>query len=374
MKKITSAVLTLVLLLSMLPLQGYSAQVKITEESGLKLIVNGKVLNLNTPILNMNGAILAPAAEFLPGLGVPADSSHIKLDSKKKKAVVSWKGLNVTFRAGSKSAYVGGKSAAMDTFCINYAKNKKMYVPLTFTARLFGYRVIRDTAAKAIYLRESSTFDRNMKLLKSINTAMSELARLKVKTLIKLELSGGGNKAVFNIDSLDEVDKEGKRMHSLVNIPVFGNSVALETFYYNNGIYTRDAANQSWNVTRLNDGEFNRLLDEDTSLSVINTMDILAASMDVTADTVQGRTVLKGSVYPKRLIDGISTDTGIEKLQPQVYNVEAYVNGTTYLVESLHMEVSGSCTAKGGFTHAGAIIDADYTEPDGSFEVQIPEW
>lgn len=68
-------------------------------------------------------------------------------------------------------------------------------------------------------------------------------------------------------------------------------------------------------------------------------------------------------------------DSGIEKLEPQNFKVEANVNSTTLLVDKLHIEISGSCIVAGGDPKTAiATIDIFYMDPGEGFEIKIPEW
>lgn len=374
MKKFLTVVIIFSLLFSALPLQVFSAQAKIVEVSGLKLFTNGKALKLNAAVLSINGVLLVPLKELLTGLGVPDQSKYIKWESKKKKAVINWKGISATFKTGSKSVIVNGKATDIGAMCISYSKNRKVYVPLKYTAQLFGSIIVTDDVVKSIYICDRSKYEKNMKLLKSIDEAMGKLVKQKVNTVMKLDLTSGENKLSINSDIADELDKQRGLLHSVANIPVLGRNLVFEMFYTDNTIYSRDTVNGNWNTTKLSEEDFNVLLNENTSLTSVNSMEVLAACMFDTVNPVPGKIVLKGCTYPKKLIEGITVDSGIEKLEPKVFNLEACVNCTTYLVEKLHIEISGSCIAAGGFTEAGTVVDIIYTEPDGSFEVRTPEW
>lgn len=141
MRRLVLAMLAVILLITAgMPVK---MQADYTEETGTKVVVNGRTLNLDRELLSVDGMVLVPAVDVFSYLGAEVDWY-----GKSGTAAIRENGTVISMRIGSTRAVVNGKLVHAEA-APTLIKGKVM-VPVKFVAEALKATVAWDSEKHAV--------------------------------------------------------------------------------------------------------------------------------------------------------------------------------------------------------------------------------
>lgn len=371
MKRIFAIILTSAILM-FLPVF-VSAADKPVEMPDIKFKVNNRITMLADVPLGVSGRTLLPLRAVLVSLGVPDDVEHIKWDDKDKSVTVINGSKTIYLKAGSKTALIDNKAVTLDAAPLIYEKNNRTYIPVRFISNAVGKEVAWDGVARAVLIRDQDKYAEMKSVLDKIDLAMSNIERVRLTSKMELDMTKQDSEVNLDISIKEEIDKRAGLLYSITEMPLFGGNISFSAFYKDNMEYIRDASDSNWEKTLMSGSAFKALISEDVSLTAINDIEVMAASLEKQESQVKGEYILKGTLYSKGLAANISKRASIRNMVPESYQFEAIVDDDSNLVKKLHAEFNGKADSGSSKSAVSAVIDAEYSDYNGAFEIKTPD-
>lgn len=350
-----------------------SASDKPVEAPDVKFIVNNRPVKLADVPLGISGRTLLPLRETLVSLGVPDDGEHIKWDAKDRSVTVVYGGSTIYLKLDSKTALVNGKTAVLDVAPIGYAPNQKVYIPVGFISNAVGKEVVWDRDTRTVLIKDRDKYAEMKSVLNKIDAAMNGIEKVRLTSRMKLNIAKQGSNINLDASLKEELDKKAGVLRSVTEMPLFGGNVSFSAFYRENAGYIKEASGGSWKKTPMKESDFKALLSEDVSLAAINSLEVMAASLERSEAGKKGEYLLTGALYPVRLASGMAKRAGVTDLSPENCRFEAALDEETDLVKSIHAEFSGKAGPVNSKSAVTAVVDVEYADYNGTFEIATPE-
>lgn len=371
MKRIFAIIMTSVMLV-LLP-AFVSAAEKPIEMPDIRFYVNNQLEKLADVPLGMNGRTLLPLRAALVSLGVPNDNEHIKWNGKDNSVTVINGGKTIFLKLGSKIAYINDTSFDLDAAPLRYERNQRVYIPVRFISNAVDKEVAWDGETRSVLIRDSDKYAEMKSILNRIDIAMSNIKRVRLDSKMKLNFTKQTSKINMAVSIKEEIDKKAGLLFSVTEMPLFGGFLSFSSFCKNNTEYIKDASSNDWEKVIMKESDFNTMLSEDVSLTTINNMQVMAVSLNKLNSPEKGEYLLKGSLYSKGFALNICEKADIRNLVPESYLFEAVIDEDTNLVRKLHSEFNGKADSGSSRCDVAAVVDVEYTDYDGAFEIKTPE-
>lgn len=370
MKKFYAFAVTIAILL-LLP-AFVSAAGQPVEMPDVKFMVNNRLVKLTDVPLGIEGSMLLPLRAVLVSLGVPDDDEHIQWDGKNKSVTVINDGATIYLKLGSKTARINGAEAALEAAPFTYGRNGKVYIPVKFISNAAGKEVVWDGGTKTVLIRDRDKYAEMKSVLDKIDRAMKGTERVRLASKMTLNIAGKGTKIDLDVSLKEELDRKNGLLYSVTEMPLFGGNVSISAFYRDNTEYIKKAPKGSWGKSPMTVQDFKTLLSEDVSLTSVNGLEVMAASLDRREGGVKGEYLLTGSLYPAKLAAKIGKTAGITNLSPESCAFEVIIDGSTDLVRKIHAEFSGKAGPVNSRSSVKAVLDVQYSDYNGAFEIKAP--
>ena len=121
-------------------------------KADIKVALDGKILDLDTNPIIVNGTTLVPYRSLVKSLGASAN-----WDSASKSVTVNQGEVNVKLSAGSSTAYINNSAVSLDAAPV--VRNGSTFVPLRLLAEAFGKWTSWDAASQSVSINSSLTLD-----------------------------------------------------------------------------------------------------------------------------------------------------------------------------------------------------------------------
>ena len=370
MKRIFAIIMTSAMLM-FLPAFVFAAD-KTVEMPDIKFKVNNQLEKLTDVPLGISGRTLLPLRATLVSLGVPNDDEHIKWNAKENSVTVINGGKTIYLKLGSKTAYINNIAFTLDAAPLKYARNQRVYIPVRFISNAVDKEVAWDGDTRSVLIRDRERYVEMKSILDKIDIAMTNIERVRLISKMKLNITKQASKMNLDVSMKEELDKKAGLLYSITEMPLFGGNISFSAFYKDNMEYIKDASGSKWEKTLLEESDFKTLLSEDVSLAAINNIEVMAFSLEKQKSPTKGEYLLKGSLYSKGFASNLGKCAGIRNLVPESYQLEAVIDEGTNLVKKLHAEFSGKADSGSSRSDVSAVIDAEYTDYNGTFEIKTP--
>ena len=370
MKRIFAIIMTFAMLM-LLPVF-VSAADKPVEMPDIKFKVNNQLEKLTDVPLGINGRTLLPLRAVLVSLGVPNDVEHIKWNGKENSVTVINGSKTIYLKLGSKTAYINNVAFALDAAPLIYERNQRVYIPVRFISNAVDKEVAWDGDTRSVLIRDRDKYVEMKSILDKIDIAMSNIERVRLNSKMKLNITKQASKINLDVSIKEELDKKAGLLYSVTEMPIFGGNVSFSAFYKDNMEYVKDTAGGKWEKSLMTESDFKKLISEDISLTAINNVELLAASLERQKSPAKGEYLLTGSVYSKGFASNLGKSVNIRNLVPESCQFEAVIDESTNLVKKLHAEFSGTADSGSSSSDVSAVIDVEYTDYDDAFEIQTP--
>lgn len=371
MKRILSVIIISAML--MFPPDIACAAGKPVEMPDIKFIVNNRLEKLADVPLGIGGRTLLPLRAALVCLGVPDDNEHIKWNAKKNSVTVVNGGKTIYLKLGSKTAYINGAAFVLDAAPIRYSRNRSVYIPVRFIPNAVDKEVVWDGETRSVLIRDRDKYAGMKSILGKIDTAMKNVKRVRIASKMKLDIIKQTARMKLDVSLKEELDRKAGLLYSVTEMPLFGGSVSFSAFYKDNTEYVRNGSSSKWEKTLMEEGDFKKLLSEDVSLTTVNNMDVMAASLERQKSPKKGEYLLYGSLYSKGFAATLARSAGIRDVIPESYRFEAVIDEGTYHVKRLHAEFSGKADSGSVRSNVSAAVDIEYKDYNGAFEIKTPD-
>ncbi len=370
MKKIY-AIITAFAILLLLP-AFVSAAGRPVEMPDVKFKVNNRLVKLTDVPLGIDGSMLLPLRDVLVSLGVPDDNEHIKWDGKDKSVTVISDGDTIYLKLGSKTARINGADAALEAAPFTYERNGKVYIPVKFISNAAGKEVVWDGGTRTVLIRDRDKYAEMKSVLDKVDGAMKGIEKVRLQSKMKLNIAGKGANINLDVSLKEELDRKKGLLYSVTEVPLFGGNVSLYAFYRDNTAYIKKSTKGGWGKSLMTADAFEALLSEDVSLTSVNGLEVMAASLDRREGGVKGEYLLAGSLYPAKLAAKFGQNAGITNLSPESCILEVIIDGTTNLVKGIHAEFGGKAGPANSRSSVKAVLDVEYSDYNGAFEIKAP--
>jgi len=152
MKKVTFLAITLLCLCFFACGVFAQSNPVIVETPTLKVVVNGKQLDLTNVPINCNGRVLLGLREVLVALGVENNDEHIIWNPANRSVRIIHDGVEIYLAIGNKKATVNGVEIELDAEPVIY--KDRTYIPTRFVAQSLSKLVFWDKSAYSVVITD----------------------------------------------------------------------------------------------------------------------------------------------------------------------------------------------------------------------------
>lgn len=192
----------------------------IIETDSVQIIVNGKKIEFDSPVLISNDTLLFPLRSLFDELS--ANSSNISWDAKSQAVTLMSDNSILKFFIGSDTAILNGTSFSILASPILY-KNQT-FIPLRLVTEFLDCKIAWDNLSKTVFIKTISDFNETEEILKKCNYAIKSASSVKMDIISEINYSKG----FFS----------------------FGHSIYVDTA--ENTIYTKNMLDSNWKISAQN--------------------------------------------------------------------------------------------------------------------------
>ncbi|KNY25655.1 DUF6612 family protein [Pseudobacteroides cellulosolvens] len=379
MKKVLfTTILSLILAVSIFSVS--SAKTVITENSKVKIVIDGKIGQYKDVPLNIDGRTMLPLVEILNNLGIANDGESIVWNGKERSITISTDTTKINLKIGVKTAYVNDTAFSIDVAPMIYSKNNRTYIPVAFVAKSLGKKVLWDGSLSTVLIRSQNGFDETKTILTKAKDALIKLNRFKVAGNVKIEMGNSSFSINGNINLASEIDQQNRKLHSLTKTNMVGMTVNIENYYDNNIIYSNGgfmSFDSSWEKKSVSKEEYLKELDAGINDNFISISESLCAGLVIKDGYNENELLLEGDIYSndlfKSFMESNSLGSNEDSDMVSKFNMSIYLDKNTFLVTQIHMKMEAITEL--GKTKVPASIDitAEYSDYNKDFEINVPE-
>lgn len=350
-----------------------NAEDDISEEPDIKIVINGKETTYDDVPLIVNGRTLLPLRAVLVNLGVKDDDDHIIWNSSERSVTINKDLTSIYLKVGSDTAYINNTAVELDAAPLCY-KNNRTYIPARFVSQALGKKVVWDGITKTVLIRDENEYSSIKNIIDRCNESMKSVEKMKTGTEINMIMSKQDFDLNYNVNMTNDIDMMNKKMRLNMQMLLLKDTPLVEYYYADNIEYCRDPFTGKIEKRQMKENEFNGVIDESTSLTSINSIDVLCAVLEETESENSDEILLKGDVYPKELSDLIRKNSGAEIYKSDRYYIEVTIDKNTYRLVKINMNMSGKIKVEKGDLGVKSQVTCTYSDYNGDFDVLAPGW
>lgn len=349
-------ILQVTLLWSVCKAEDSSEDIFITENSNIKIIIDGRFSVYQSVPIIVDGRTLLPFRELAVNLGVANDREHIVWNASEQSVSLINNSTNIQLKVNSEVASVNGTKVTLDSKPLIYKDH--IYIPVRFIANAFGKEAGWDGRSETITIF-------NDKTLMQVKTAI-ENAEKGLKAMKKFKSTMIIDKSSFGYaEILLEKDRNKDLCHLTIACGKKGSKNYVDyydVFQGDNYQYSRSKPNGEWEAEQKGDLMNNMFLE-----SPIHLEDALFGAL--TLKEAESEIIIEGDISA----DDRYGDTGDESYR--AYS-KIVIDKKTQLYKEINISVSGNIS-EGHHEHTGQYykdeFSCKYDDIDGDFQIEIPD-
>jgi hypothetical protein len=380
MKKLITALLIAICLLSFTGAAYAAGTGGILEVPDVKIIMDGQITKYNDVPIIVNQNMLLPLRELFNNLGVPDE--NIIYDDQKKSVTVAKDQIKIYMEVGSKTAYVNDQPVILNTAPIGYTRNQRIYIPFRFAAEVLGKKVVWDGSANAILVCDAIKYENIRQLLEKSYTAMEQINKcitsIKVDGVVKSEQFN----AKLGVLAESQIDKVKKAISVKMVMDILGMEMKSDSYYCDNTSYTLNPLSGGWEKVIYPQADYDKLFADKGEMNILNAKAIepLCAGLEQVPGNKPDEILLQGEVYLSSLLKSIQGDkkTGSklaagENTEPDTFHMKISLNSSTYLVNNIIMNVGSEESSSKAKVKTDIVVNVEYRDYNGDFQVIVPQ-
>lgn len=332
----------------------------IVETPTLKVIVDGKQLNLTNIPINCNGRVLLGLREVLVALGVENDDEHIVWNPVDKSIKVIDDGIEINLAIGNKKATVNGTEIELDAEPVIH--KDRTYIPTRFVAQSLSRLVFWDSSAYSVVITSE---DMLMQVSSIMNSSQELIIERPVHLIQDDVLKVSGDETRYTYDIKSDSNKNTEYVYLTQNI----NGKTIQTEIYDDGVnlYSKSFSRDKWLKEKRPDETEIEEQDEETMVAFI-------ASLALKEKSDQ-RIVIEGE-SPAFALDGpfdVLKDNTSKCHVTMQYRVSAGENNTEKIqLENVETRVTGTRSTQEGLKPYEFTRNIKYMLDETGVTIPIP--
>ncbi len=331
------------------------SQGNITENAGIKIVINGKASTYKNIPVTMNGRTLLPLRELLVNLGVQNDDEHIIWDGKNRSVTVLKDPIKFILYVDSNITYVNDEQQTIDVPPVIY--KDRVYIPARFVSQCLGKKVTWNGKTNTAAICDQDNFDKVHEIIFKSDTALNSI---KFRNSMSMDIDVGGViKSTVTVEG--EHDPGGKLEHRVTKQSINGVIKVTEYYAVNGVVFEKTGTGGNWERLKSGKGEGTEYLD----LSSEN-LESISAGFVINENSNNDEIVLEGDIGLTAVFNS--------KNDPhyKVHTIFKF-DRNTYLIKEVSFKMEGikeQSNAKFRYTLNAVCKFYDF---DDSFEIILPQ-
>jgi len=198
--------LLLLLLLLLVFCRSSANHQEIIESDIIQVIINGKKIELNSPILLANDTVLFPLRSLLQEL--PLINTEILWAGKERNVTLLSNNAKLVLQIDSNTAFLNSTPFSLLTSPILY-KNKT-YIPLRIVSEFLDCRIAWDNPSKSVFIKSFPDYLEAETIFNHSNTALQKINSIKMDIINEFIYPEGN----FSLGYSTYVDKASKKIYT----------------------------------------------------------------------------------------------------------------------------------------------------------------
>jgi len=252
----------------------------IVEKPDLKIVVEGKQLDLIQVPIQINDSLMLPAMPLLTSFGVKNNKTDMIWNAEEQSLTFVLSSKTYILKADCAELNINGSVKIIEEAPIVY--NGVLYVSLSSIADNFGKIIEKDDLSKRIYVRDGAAFKKVQAIMLKIKNSQGAYKKTRFKLSSQYtNLSG-------------EIDRQNKKIRFKSLNDMMGQ--ILEYYILDNTVYFHGPnlmeEGDSWGYFKLG----GNVLAESYNIP-LNYSNSLCAGLILTEDKKKGKIILEGDTY-----------------------------------------------------------------------------
>lgn len=337
----------------------------------VKIIIDGELCTYEDVPIIINNKMFLPLRAVAVSLGVPNDNEHIRWNSSLQSARLLREGIEINLVIGSLEAKVNGVPVALEVAPVIY--KDRTYVPLRFVAESFKRKVVWDDRLRAALITTGEQFDKVNDIIQKTSEAMQAIKKAAISTDLKIQIFQQDSAIPLDAHMSTKFDRENKKLHLNMSLPIMKN-LSFNTYFVGNTLYEQNLFTSKWTKRTLSDQTSNILFEDNVDIVNLYNSDSLCAGLVAREDAQKGKYVLEGNMYLVELFNKVNENTQqIFKYELDEYYTTIYIDKSTYMIDSMVMDISGTLDSDLGDSKYNAEITSTFTDINGNIDIKLPE-
>jgi hypothetical protein len=251
----------------------------IVETPTLKVVVDGKQLDLTNVPINCNGRVLLGLREVLVALGVENDDEHIIWNPVNRSVKIIHDGVEINLAIGNKKAMVNGVEIELDAEPVIH--KDRTYIPTRFVAQSLSRMVFWDKSAYSVVITSEDMLFEISNIMNSQLNKAGQTVHLIQEDVLKI---GSEEIARSTYDIKSDLDKGTEYIYLTENWD--GKTIQTEIYDDGTNIYRKASYRDKWLKQESGDGSEIEEQDDETLIAFIASL--------VVAEKSEQRIVVEG--------------------------------------------------------------------------------
>jgi len=346
------------------------AESSIVESSDVKVIIDGQLYTYAYVPVNINGRLFLPIREVAVSLGVANDNEHIIWNDAEKSATIIYGDIKVNLVINNPTVTVNGETRTFDTAPVIY--KDKTYVPLRMLSECFNRKVHWDEKLRAAFITTEEQYNKVRYIAEKSSEALSAIKKGTIDTKMEIQIFGQGSSVSFTPSMSTRFDRESKRLHIVMDVPIMGN-LSFNRYYGDNALYNWNMFKRNWEKTVFEDEYADIFFQNNVDVLSLANSETICSGMVVEEDAGSNKYIVKGNIYQADVFNLVNEVVYVLiTFELDEYYTTVYVDMDSFLIEKIVMDIGGGLDSQLGENYS-AKITCQFNNINGNFEITLPD-